>query len=121
MFSALGIPIVNIPYLCSIFLAYEETLEYPAFNAPIIPFEIFFLKRVKISSRSGQKDQGQIRRFEVLALAPGDQDYRFSALKLRRNVLICMVRLRYAMIIDRILRKGQGHRQVTKNHYMLTM
>ena len=45
------------------------------------------------------------------ALAPGARDYRFSALKLSRNVLICMVKVCYDYIY-RILRKGLGHGQV---------
>ena len=67
----------------------------------IIPFDFFSKKKLKLV-------QGQVKKIKVKsgvlkfwALAPGDRDYRFSALKLRRNVLIC-----YAMSIDRILRKG---------------
>ena len=53
----------------------------------ILPFDNFFLKKLKLV-------QGQVKKIKVKsgvlkfwALAPGDRDYRFSALKLRRNVL----------------------------------
>ena len=60
-----------------------------------LPVDNFFLKKSKLV-------QGQVKKIKVKsgvlkfwALAPGDRDYRFLALKLRRNVIICMVKVCY--------------------------
>ena len=51
----------------------------------------------------------KIRRFDVLG--PGDRDYRFSLLKLRRNVLMCMVKVCYDYISHAEERTRSGYKR----------